>query len=151
MFRFPWNHHEAHSEKIQIHYIELLKHVMGSQTFTTNLCSQYICLCFLTIRSGYMFLDFKNIKTLLCVLLCFMWVCVYKMLLIRTIKTIITLQHYRVRYVLSSLCFGIALGEVFTVFGGLDCTVDVGTAQSKPPNKDMCIVNISLLWTFGIP
>ena len=67
------------------------------------------------------------------------------MLLIRTIKTIITLQHYRVRYVLSSLCFGIALGEVFTVFGGLDCTVDVGTAQSKPPNKDMCIVNISLL------
>ena len=28
---------------------------------------------------------------------------------------------------LSSLCFGSALGEVFTVFGGLDCTVDVGT------------------------
>jgi len=26
--------------KIQIHYIELLKHVMRSQTFTTNLCSQ---------------------------------------------------------------------------------------------------------------
>jgi len=25
------------------------------------------------------------------------------------------------------LCFGIALGEVFTVFGGVDCTVDVGT------------------------
>ena len=28
---------------------------------------------------------------------------------------------------LSSLCFGTALGEVFTVFGRLDCTVDVGT------------------------
>jgi len=49
------------------------------------------------------------------------------MLLITVIKTIITLQHYRIRYVLSSLCFGIALGEVFTVFGGVDCTVDVGT------------------------
>ena len=51
----------------------------------------------------------------------------YKMLLITIIKTIITLQHYCVRCVLSSLCFGIALGEVFTVFGGVDCTVDVGT------------------------
>ena len=49
------------------------------------------------------------------------------MLLITIIKTIITVQHYRVRYVLSSLCFGTALGEVFTVFGDLDCTVDVGT------------------------
>ena len=49
------------------------------------------------------------------------------MLLITIIKTILTLQHYHIRYVLSSLCFGTALGEVFTVFGGLDCTVDVGT------------------------
>jgi len=52
------------------------------------------------------------------------------MLLITIIKTIVTLQHYRVRYVLSSLCFGIALDEVFTVFGGFDCTVDVGTVFS---------------------
>jgi len=37
------------SLKIQIHYIELLKHVMASQTFTANLCSQYKYLCFLTI------------------------------------------------------------------------------------------------------
>jgi len=44
MFRFPWNHHQALSKKIQIRYIELLKHVMGSQTFTKNLCSQYISL-----------------------------------------------------------------------------------------------------------
>ena len=49
------------------------------------------------------------------------------MLLITIIKTVITLQPYRVRYVLSSLCFGTALGEVFTVFGGLDCTTDIGT------------------------
>jgi len=73
--------------KIQIHYIELLKHVLGSQTFTTNLCSQYICLCFLTIRSGYLFLDSKNIKTLLCVCVTlFLWLCIYKMLLITIIK-----------------------------------------------------------------
>ena len=51
------------------------------------------------------------------------------MLLITIIKTIITLQHYRVRYVLSSLYFGTALGEVFTVFGDLDCIVDVGTLE----------------------
>jgi len=38
-----------------------------------------------------------------------------------------TLQHCLVRYVLSSLCFGFALGEVLTVFGSLDCTVDIGT------------------------
>ena len=75
------------------------------------------------------------------------------MLLITIIKTIITLQHYRIRYVLSSLCFSIAHGEVFTVFGGLDCTADVETltvqklcrihntvkvpmsaVQSRPPN-----------------
>jgi len=49
------------------------------------------------------------------------------MLLITIIKTIITLLHYCVRYVLSSLCLDTALGEVFTVFGDLDCTVDVGT------------------------
>ena len=49
------------------------------------------------------------------------------MLLIMIIKTFITLQHYPVRCVLSSLCFGTALGEVFTVFGGLGCTIDVGT------------------------
>jgi len=53
--------------------------------------------------------------------------CVRKILLITIIKTIITEQCYHVGCVLSSLCFGIALGEVFTVFGGLDCTVDVGT------------------------
>jgi hypothetical protein len=58
----------------------------------------------------------KNIKTLLCVL-SFMWVCVYKMLLIAIIKTIITLRHYHIRYMLSFLCFGIALGGVFIVFG----------------------------------
>jgi len=49
------------------------------------------------------------------------------MLLITIIKTIITLQHYHVRYVLSSLCFGTALGEVFTMSGDSDCIVDVGT------------------------
>ena len=49
------------------------------------------------------------------------------MLLITIFKTIITLHPYRVRCVLSSLCFGTALGEVLTVFGGLDCTFDVGT------------------------
>jgi len=49
------------------------------------------------------------------------------MLLITVTKTITTVQHYRVRYVLSSLCCGTTLGEVFTVFGGLDCTVGVRT------------------------
>ena len=50
------------------------------------------------------------------------------MILITIIKTIVTLQHWRVRCVRSSLCFGTAPGEVFTVFGGLDYTVDVGTS-----------------------
>ena len=49
------------------------------------------------------------------------------MLLLTIIKTIITLQHYRIRCVLSSLCFGTALGEVFTMFAGLGCTADFGT------------------------
>jgi len=48
------------------------------------------------------------------------------MLLITIIKTVITLQSYRFRYVLSSLCSGTVLGKMFTVFGGLDC-IDVGT------------------------
>jgi len=52
----------------------------------------------------------------------------YKMLLITITKTIVTEQHYRFRYVLSSLCFGIALGEVLTVSGRLDCAVDDGTS-----------------------
>ena len=98
---------------------------MGSQTFTTNLCSQYICLCFLAIRFGYLFLDSKNIRTLLCV--CVMLFCDFayiKCYLLQLLKTVTTLQHYCVRYVLSSLCFGTALGEVFD---GLDGTVDVGT------------------------
>jgi hypothetical protein len=49
------------------------------------------------------------------------------MLLITIIKTVITLQPYRFRYVLSSLCSGTVLGKMFTVFGGLDCIGDVGT------------------------
>jgi len=49
------------------------------------------------------------------------------MLLITIIKTIVTLQHYRISCVLSSFPFGTALGEVFTMFGGLGCTTDVGT------------------------
>ena len=68
---------------------------MGSQTFTTNLCSQYICLCFLTIRPGYLFLDFKNIKTLLCVCVMLFVSLRIQMLLITITKTIITLQHFR--------------------------------------------------------
>jgi len=152
---------------------------MGSKTYTTNLCSQYICLCFLTIRSGYLFLDSKNIKTLCVCVMLFLWVCVYKMLLInlfldsKNIKTLlcvcvmlfcefvyikcyllqllklITLQHYHVRYVLSFLCFGTALGEVFTVFGGLDCTVDVETLTvlGIPHKKKKCVEYL-IQWKF---
>ena len=46
-----------------------------------------------------------------------------QMLLITIIKTIVTLQHYRISCVLSSFPFGTALGEVFTVFVGLGCTI----------------------------
>jgi len=69
----------------------------------------------------------KTLKPYYVYVLCFLRVCIYKMLLITIIKTIITLHHYHIRYVLSSICFGTALREVFTVFGNLDCTVDVGT------------------------
>ena len=34
MFRFTRNHHQALSKDTQIHYIKLLKHVLGSQPFT---------------------------------------------------------------------------------------------------------------------
>jgi len=112
MFQFLWNHHQAVWKNTD-RYIELLKHVMGSEMFTTNLCSQ--CMSLFPYYSIWIsvFRLYKTLKPYYVYVLCFMWVCVYKMLLIGIIKTIITLQHYRIRCVLSSLCFGIALVEVF--------------------------------------
>ena len=45
MFRFARNHHQALSKNTQIHYIKLLKRVLGSQTFTINVWLRYMCLC----------------------------------------------------------------------------------------------------------
>ena len=42
MFRFTRNHHQALSKNTKIHYIKLLKRVLGSQTFTINFWLWYM-------------------------------------------------------------------------------------------------------------
>ena len=46
VFRSTRNHHQALSKNTKIHYIKLLKSVLGSQTFTMNFWLWYICLCY---------------------------------------------------------------------------------------------------------
>ena len=45
MLRFPWNHHQTLSENIQIHYIELLKHIPNVHNVVVNIWDPIIVLC----------------------------------------------------------------------------------------------------------
>jgi len=62
MFRSTKNHHQALYKNTNIHYIKLLKRVLGSQTSTINFWLWYICLCYCYSIWIFVFILLKTLK-----------------------------------------------------------------------------------------